>query len=828
MTTTHALPPMAGSDDLSLLWQAHAMERWPLAHAAAAVAWKKHGRALHSADVDTRVADAQKLARLLTDAMASHVGLDNAGVGRETQPFLTPSQRAAQASSSLYVEVEGFLVRAAFAQTISKDEQQQLLRGIILTRAVDNRMKQLFLSSEMKYGELGFQGKGFRSLGQEAIFGAALRLRHGPAHVVDGAWHGDIVGPLIRDLGVSLAFTDDVTMCLNAQVGKAGPPAGGKDLHLGSPQQGVLMAAAPLTIATCTALGYALAFRLRHEDRVAVSFIGEGGSSLGEWHEAITTAAAMKLPMVFCVQNNQTALSTPVHEQSPVRTFADKAVGYGIPSVSVDGTDVEAVAAAFAWAAWRARAGQGPTLIETIAMRMCGHAHHDDMLYLGVDPPLGFSIPDAPDKGYVDKQKYAAWRTRDPLQRYAMELQQRGVIKPSDVQRWQEEANARVEASVQELHTRPWPAATDAGSGVMKDVQVQPSASVAMPALPAGHARVVVAVEDAPPFSPKGTTYLDAICQGVGDVLNAVPSSFVIGEDVGPPYGNAFLLLKPLLEQHGARMFNAPIAEGGILGACIGAALAGMRPIGEMQFNDFVASGFNQLVNNAAKLRYRSGQAVPMTVRMPWGGLRRAGPYHSQDTSPWFYRCHGLKIVAPSTPHDARALLMTAVLDDDPVLFYEHIGLYRDPKIKQLLPAEKTSMKIGEAAFRRVGTDLTLISYGAYVHKACSVADQLQRDDGVSCDVLDLRTLWPLDWARIEATVRRTGKVMLVGEDSRTGSILESIASRIHESLFDVLDGPVRVLGSLDTPVPYSPSLEDAYLLQEPHILQTARALLSW
>ena len=287
------------------------------------------------------------------------------------------------------------------------------------------------------------------------------------------------------------------------------------------------------------------------------------------------------------------------------------------------------------------------------------------------------------------------------------------------------------------------------------------------------------------------------------------------------------MLLKPLLEKHGDRILNTPIAEGAIIGACVGAALVGLRPIGEMQFNDFVASGFNQLVNNAAKLHYRAGTKVPMTLRMPFGGLRRAGPFHSQDTSPWFYRSFGLKIVVPSTPHDARALMHSAVVDDDPVLFYEHIGLYREPKIKQMLPEQRPHIPLGTAAFRRLGDDLTILSYGAYVHKAAAAADALV-EEGVSCDVVDLRSLVPLDWARIEASVRHTGKVLLVGEDSRTGSILESIASRISEELYECLDGPVKVLGALDTPVPYAPSLEDAFLVSDDMLRTTAKELALW
>src|SRR5690606_20869913 len=265
-------------------------------------------------------------------------------------------------------------------------------------------------------------------------------------------------------------------------------------------------------------------------------------------------------------------------------------------------------------------------------------------------------------------------------------------------------------------------------------------------------------VEAAPPFDRKGTTFLEAVMLGVGDALRADARTFVYGEDVGGSYGNAFLLLRPLLKEFGDRIINAPIAEAGVLGVCVGAALAGQRPIGEMQFNDFVATGFNQLVNNAAKIRYRWGGDVPMVVRMPWGGLRHAGPYHSQNTEPWFYRTPGLKIVTPSTPYDARALMAAAVADPDPVLYYEHIGLYRDPRVKQAIGAEPPApLPIGRAALRRAGSDIALISYGAYVHVASRVADALAAD-GIEAAVLDLRTIAPLDRETILRVARHCGK----------------------------------------------------------------------
>jgi 2-oxoisovalerate dehydrogenase E1 component beta subunit len=283
--------------------------------------------------------------------------------------------------------------------------------------------------------------------------------------------------------------------------------------------------------------------------------------------------------------------------------------------------------------------------------------------------------------------------------------------------------------------------------------------------------------------------------------------------------------LRPLLDEFGDRIVNSPLCEGGIIGVCVGAALGGLRPIGEIQFNDFVATGFNQLVNNAAKIRYRWGADVPMVLRLPWGGLRRAGPYHSQNTEPWFYRTPGLKIVAPSTPFDARALFAAAVADPDPVLFYEHIALYRDPKIKQRLSdAAPEVLPLGRAALRRAGSDLAIVSYGAYVHVGMRVAASLA-GDGIEAAVLDLRSLAPLDREALLAVARHCGKLLIVHEDSRTGGIGESLAAVVQEEAFEQLDAPIRIVGALDAPVPYSPPLEDAFLPGEDRIERAARLL---
>lgn len=293
------------------------------------------------------------LAKALYDQIAAPEGI------AETTPGTSAIKRLEQARAEVVDACDGFLRRAAIEASLTKAERKEILKGMCLTRSVDNRLKQFFMGGEVRWGDMAFQGKGFRSLGQEAIYAGAIRLHRGEAYrTADGTWRGDVLAPVIRDLGMTLAMRHDeeaVAMVLRAQMGKSGPPMDGKDLHTGDFEWGVLPAAAPLALGSLTMAGMAMAFTLEKSDRVAVSFIGDGGSSLGEWHEAINACAAAKLPAIFCVQNNQTALSTPVRDNSAARVFADKAAGYGVPGLTIDGTDPDEVAAAFTWAAERAR-----------------------------------------------------------------------------------------------------------------------------------------------------------------------------------------------------------------------------------------------------------------------------------------------------------------------------------------------------------------------------------------------------------------------------------------------------------------------------------------
>ena len=813
---------------LAARFAAFVTERHPFASAAAAQAFEA---ASGAAERDEQAIES--LRRRIVPELRRRVAPLGSRAGGETTPGVTAAERFDSGVEELLQDCDGFFRRAAIRASLTPEERREMLRGMILTRATDNRLKAFFAGGEVRYGDGAFQGKGFRSLGQEAIYAAGIRLRRGEQFRTPEGWRGDVVAPLIRDLGVALAMKPDaenVRMVLSGQMAKVGPPMNGKDLHIGDFDNGILPAAAPLSISTLSATGMAMAFALENSGRVALSFIGEGGSSLGEWHEAINLCAARRLPAVFCVQNNQTALSTPLTDQTAVRVFADKARGYGIPGVTIDGTDADEIAAAFAWAVDRARAGEGATLIELVCMRMCGHAHHDDMLYLGKDAAGGWEYPPLTEQGYANRELYAYWSARDPLVTYASRLEGEGVIATGESDDFKKEAEALVEAQARVVIEAPWPDAADAGTGVFAGE----SPRIRVEVLGEEFRRTIdydpglPEVETGPAFDRKGTTFLEAVMLGLQDALRADPRVFLFGEDVGGKYGNAFLLLRPLLAEFGDRVINSPLAESAVLGVCVGAALAGRRPIGEIQFNDFVATGFNQLVNNAAKIRYRWGGSVPMVVRMPWGGLRHAGPYHSQNTEPWFYRTPGLKIVTPSTPADARALMASAVADPDPVLYYEHIALYRDPRVKQALPeAAPEPIPIGRAALRRAGDDLAIISYGAYVHVAMRVAERLA-SDGFEASVLDLRTIAPLDRGAVLRVARHCSRVLIVHEDSRTGGIGESLAATVQEEAFESLDAPVRVIGALDTPVPYSPPLEHFFLPGEEEIARAARALLRY
>ena len=685
-----------------------------------------------------------------------------------------------------------------------------------------------------------FQGKGFRSLGQEAIYAAAIRLRRGEAfhEIVDGEtrWHGDVIAPVIRDLGATLAMRPDAANVRMPSCRRRWPRPARRwtagTCIIGDLGFGILPAAAPLAIGTLTIAGMALAFHREGSGRVAISFIGEGGSSLGEWHEAINLCAARRLPAIFCVENNQTALSTPVREQSAVRVFADKAAGYGIPGdhdrrhrrrrgrggVRVGGRARPRRARARRSSSW-CPCGCAVTRTTTtccISARTRSRGGRTRRC-----PSQATPIPSSTPSGR------RAIRSRSTRHGFRNE----DLIDGEELARLKGECEALVEAEARAVIDAPWPERGPRWTRASLPASRRGSGSKCSSRRFAKRCfaprRACRRSKPAPAFDRKGTTFLEAVMHGVGDALRSDPRVFVYGEDVGGRYGNAFLLLRPLLEEFGDRIINSPLAEGGVLGVCVGAALAGQRPIGEMQFNDFVATGFNQLVNNAAKIRYRWQGSVPMVLRMPWGGLRSAGPYHSQNTEAWFYRTPGLKIVAPSTPHDARALMAA-----------------RSP-IRIRCSSTSTSRSIATRASSRYSGNRRPRSRSARRRCAAPAAispssptaptstpacasptgspPMASRPAFSTCDRSRRSTA-----TAVLACVHHCSRVLIVHEDTRTGSIGESLAAIIQEEAFEALDAPVRILASLDTPVPYSPPLEAVFLPSEAEIERAARLLVAY
>ena len=753
------------------------------------------------------------------------------GIG-ETTPGTSALKRLEQARAEVVDACDGFLRRAAIEASLTKDERREILKGMCLTRSVDNRLKQFFMGGEVRWGDMAFQGKGFRSLGQEAIYAGAIRLKRGAAYKnADGTWNGDVMAPVIRDLGMTLAMRHDeeaVAMILRAQMGKAGPPMSGKDLHTGDFAWGVLPAAAPLAVGSLSMAGMAMAFSIQKSERVALSFIGEGGSSLGEWHEAINACAAAKLPAIFCLQNNQTALSTPVRDNSAARVFADKAAGYGIPGLTIDGTDPDEVAAAFTWAAERARAGEGPTLIEVVAMRMCGHAHHDDMLYLGKDQPPSWDYHQLHDTGYANRELYEFWAKRDPIPMYARRLEDEGVIN-AGASRRVEEVGRRARRS--RRAARDQRGVAEARAGRHRRVQGR-SAARARRSARAGARLAQPAstdlppLEAGPPFDKKGNTFLEAVMLGVGDALKADPRVFVYGEDVGGQYGNAFLLLQAAAQ--GLRRSHPQLAARRRRRARrlrrrrAGGPAADRRDAVQRFRRDRLQSARQQRREDPLSLGRRGADGGAHAVGRPASCRPVSQPEHRAV------------VLSHARPEDRRAVDAgrRARVDgrgrrrsrSGPVL-RAHRALSRSAHQAGACRADAPSpLPIGKAALRRAGSDIAMISYGAYVHHCMRVAEKLAAE-GIEAAVLDLRSLSPLDKDAILAVTRHCNRVLIVHEDSRTGGIGESLAAIIQEEAFESLDAPIRILGALDAPVPYSPPLEEFFLVNEEDILQSARLL---
>jgi 2-oxoisovalerate dehydrogenase E1 component len=660
----------------------------------------------------------------------------------------------------------------------SDDELRALYRALVLPRVIEERMLTL-----LRRGQLS---KWFSGIGQEAVsVGLVAALRP-----------DDWILPVHRNLAVFTGRDLDLGLLFRQLLGRAGGITGGRDrtFHFGALDQRIVGMISHLGAMAPVADGLGLAAALRGEDRVAAVLVGDGATSEGDVHEAMNLAAVWALPVLFVVENNQWGLSTPAADQYACADLADRAPGYGMPGEVVDGNDVLAVRGAVARAAERARAGGGPTLLEAKTFRMRGHE-------------------EASGNDYVPAEQLAAWVARDPIARFEARLAERGLLPGHERDAVAAEVRAEVEARLAE-------ALADAEPATTADAEL---ARVHAPAAPLRRAPAGSGDGEGDGAAPE-LRYVDAVRDALRTALAADDRVVLLGQDIAG-YGGVFKATEGLAAEFGTeRVRNTPIIESGAIGAALGLALDGFRPVVEMQFGDFVTCGFNQLVNNVATTHYRWGGAVPLVVRLPVGGGLGAGPFHSQNVEAWFCHVPGLKVVAAATPADAKGLLLAALDDGNPVLVLEHKRLYRS--VRGPVPAGHHVEPLGRARIARPGADATVVTYGAGVAWALAAAEAVAAD-GHDVEVVDLRSLSPWDREAVLASVRKTSRALVVHEAPLTGGLGAEVAAVIGRDAFGWLDAPVGRVGGLDTPIPFAPPLERVWAAED-RVLPALRELLAF
>jgi 2-oxoisovalerate dehydrogenase E1 component len=528
--------------------------------------------------------------------------------------------------------------------------------------------------------------------------------------------------------------------------------------------------------------GVALAYKLRKEKKVALAFTGEGGTSEGDFHEALNVAAVWDLPVIFIIENNGYGLSTPVNEQYRCISLVDKAKGYGMEGIAIDGNNILTVYDTVKGVRDYCIRNQKPYLIECMTFRMRGHE-------------------EASGTKYVPQELFKIWELKDPVKNYEEYIKSVGVITEKEIEEIRNEFKEKIESELTTgFNTKPIIADTEEE---LEDVYA--------PKVLSRESSVRVVDNSQITHDSRLTTYdkrmIDAISEGLRQSMQYHANLILMGQDIAE-YGGAFKITEGLVHEFGKeRVRNTPLCESAIVGAALGLSLEGFKSIMEMQFADFVTVGFNQIVNNLAKIYYRWGQNADVVIRMPTGGGVGAGPFHSQSNEAWFTKVPGLKVVYPSTPMDAKGLLIAAINDPNPVMYFEHKALYRS--VSGPVPEEYYEIEIGKARHVREGDEISIITYGSGVHWA---EDYAAEHPEISIDILDLRTLAPLDYFSIRASVARTGRVLILHEDTLIGGIGGEIAAWIAENCFGILDAPVMRCAGLDTPVPFNIELENNFL----------------
>ncbi len=657
----------------------------------------------------------------------------------------------------------------------TNEKQLKLYKSLLLPRLIEEKMMIL-----LRQGKIS---KWFSGIGQEAIsVGATEALQK-----------TDFILPLHRNLGVFTSRGVPLDKLFLQWQGKKEGFTKGRDrsFHFGSLEHRIIGMISHLGAMLGVADGLALASNLLKEknnklsdleldgllknegNSISLVFSGDGGASEGDFHEAINTAAVWDLPVIFLIENNGYGLSTPSSEQFRCKQFIDKAIGYGIEGVQVDGNNILEVYSTVSKIASKMRVNRKPVILEAVTFRMRGHE-------------------EASGNKYVPRELIIEWEKKDPIKNFENKLFYSGILNESSKIQIRNNIKSKIDEAVYIMLTDlPFI------SNEQEEINDVYSVKKRKFSIPKNDNLIENEIR-----------FVDAISEGLTESLNQNEKLIVMGQDIAE-YGGAFKVTDGLLNTFGkARIRNTPLCESAIIGAGLGLALRGFNSVIEMQFADFVSCGFNQIVNNLAKTHYRWGESVNVTLRMPTGAGVGAGPFHSQSNEAWFTHVAGLKVVYPSTPYNAKGLLISSIEDPNPVLYFEHKHLYR--LIKGIVPNGYYTIPIGEARVVQNGNDATIVTYGWGVHWAIEVANQLK--DIYSIEVIDLQTLLPLDKQTIYDSIRKTSKCLVLHEDTLTGGYGGEISALISEFCFNFLDAPVMRLCSMDTPVPFNPILEADYL----------------
>lgn len=649
-----------------------------------------------------------------------------------------------------------------------KEELITIYKQLVLPRLIEEKMLIL-----LRQGKIS---KWFSGWGQEAVsVGCAYAM----------AEHEYIL-PMHRNLGVFTTRQIPLQRLFAQFQGKADGYTKGRDrsFHFGTQDHKLVGMISHLGPQLGIADGIALSSKVRKNQDTTLVFTGDGGASEGDFHEALNVAAVWQLPVIFAIENNRWGLSTPSSEQFRCKQFIDKGIGYGMDAIQVDGNNILAVIEAVRHIRTQIQENPRPFILELMTFRMRGHE-------------------EASGTKYYPEGLQAEWEPKDPVSNFEAYLLQEDILDAQEMESIKQHFKEEIQHAFDQANAAP---------------KIVPDLAQEMNDVYAPHTFESVA----PTEAASELRFIDAIQDGLRVAMHKHPELVLMGQDIAE-YGGAFKVTEGFVEVFGKdRVRNTPLCESAIIGAGLGLSISGMKAMVEMQFADFVSVGFNQIVNNLAKMHWRWGQNADVVVRMPTGAGTAAGPFHSQSNEAWFVHTPGLKVVYPSNPQDAKGLLLAAFEDPNPVLFFEHKFLYRS--LKGEVPAGYYNTPIGKAALAKEGQDLTIITYGLGVHWALDAAAQRPN---FSFEILDLRTLLPLDLDAIVAAASKTGRVLVLHEDTLTAGIGGEIVALVNEHCFEQLDAPVLRVASLDTPVPFAADLEQQFLASK-RLLSTIDKLMAY